>query len=89
MVILPFILNGEKRRKKCIKNFKKLSYKNYKINRKYKKKTNKNKNVKKKLNKKKNLKKKILRMKTKLLISGNTDQCLAMSLVILSIPLVC
>lgn len=54
MVILPFILNGEKRRKKCIKNFKKLSYKNYKINRKYKKNPNKNKNVKKKLNKKKN-----------------------------------
>lgn len=36
-----------------------------------------------------NEKKKILRMKTKLSISGNTDQCLAMSLVILSIPLVC
>lgn len=49
----------------------------------------KKKNKKRTKNDKRKLKKKILRMKTKLSISGNTDQCLAMSLVILSIPLVC
>lgn len=60
---------------KYIKNKK---YKNDKIKKKYQKKYKSKKNL-----------KKILRMKTKLSISGNTDQCLAMSLVILSIPLVC
>lgn len=61
------------------KEFKKKTYKNDKIKRTPKKI--------KKYHKKQ--KQKILRIKTKLSISGNTDQCLAMSLVILSIPLVC